>query len=271
MNLVNGVQSDCVHVRDRGLAYGDGVFRTFTMRNRRVSCWVRQYAKLATDCAFLRLQCPGKHDFESDLAHLAKHLEDCVVKLIVTRGTGARGYAPPHSAEANRITTASELPRYPDVYYRSGVRAHLCELRLARQPALAGIKHLNRLEQVLARAEWTDPSVPEGILRDDRGHVICGTMSNIFLFERERLVTPALGECGVAGVQRERVIDAAREHGIDCDVGDVDLARLLAADEVFAVNSVIGVWQIAELGNKTWSRGTSTAQMRGWLANAEDA
>ncbi len=270
MNLVNGVEIDTVSVRDRGLMYGDGVFRTFTLRRGRPGLWRRQYAKLAADCAALRIACPAAEILEHDLAAIAARLSDCVVKIVVTRGSGERGYAIPAAAMPLRVVAAGPLPNYPQRYYEHGVRVHLCQIRLASQPALAGIKHLNRLENVLARSEWNDPGIAEGLMRDADGNVICGTMSNVFLVTGGALVTPDLTHCGVAGVLRRLIVELARKHEIPVRTATVGMNELLRADEVFLVNSVIGVWQIAECECKTWTTGSLTAQIRRWIDDAQD-
>jgi 4-amino-4-deoxychorismate lyase len=270
MNLVNGVESDSISVRDRGLMYGDGVFRTFRLHGGKPLRWSRQYAKLAADCAVLRLVCPAADVLEHDLAAVAMRYPDCVIRIVITRGSGERGYAIPATASPARVVSASPLPDYPPHYYDHGVRVQLCRIRLAAQPALAGIKHLNRLENVLARAEWSDPGIAEGLLCDTDANVICGTMSNVFLVQGGELVTPDLARCGVTGVQRELVIELARINGIAARIANVSIDELLAADELFLVNSVIGVWQIAACGQNSWRRGPMTAQIRRWIEHAED-
>jgi 4-amino-4-deoxychorismate lyase len=129
----------------------------------------------------------------------------------------------------------------------------MCSLRLARQPALAGIKHLNRLENVLARAEWNDPDIAEGLLQDSAGYVIGGT-----------------SQCGVAGVTRERVIEAARRNGVGCRVAAVSLDELLASTEAILVNSLIGAWHIRHLGAVAWRQDSMTATVRRWLDEDDD-
>ncbi len=270
MNLVNGIESDWISVRDRGLTYGDGVFRTFVLRGGKPVQWSRQYAKLAADCEALRIACPPAAVLEHDLAAVAMRSPDCVIRIVITRGAGERGYAIPAVASPVRAVSASPLPDYPQRHYDRGVRVQACRMRLAAQPALAGIKHLNRLENVLARAEWSDPEIAEGLLCDTDGNVIGGTMSNLFLARGGQLVTPDLARCGVAGVQRDLVIELAGINSIRVGIANVSIDEMLAADELFLVNSVIGVWQIAEFGRKSWRPGPMTAQIRRWIEHAED-
>ncbi len=270
MNLVNGVERAAIDANDRGLMYGDGVFRTFPLHGGKAWQWNRQYAKLATDCQALRITCPAISILADDLAAIAARYSDCVVKIIVTRGSGPRGYALPGKVTPTRIVTATPLPDYTKLHFERGVRVHLCRLRLSTQPALAGIKHLNRLENVLARAEWGDPDIAEGILCDAVDEVVGGTMTNLFVVRDGALSTPDLTGCGVAGVTRELVMELAQKHRMPARIAAISIDDLLAADEVLLVNSVIGVWQIAALGSKTWKAGRLTPEVRNWLRHARD-
>src|SRR5574340_259088 len=187
MILVNGVPGDAIAATDRGLAYGDGVFRTFVVRGGRPLHWQRHYSRLHGDCAALGISCPDEAVLRAELAQAAERAPDCIAKITVTRGLGQRGYALPSPANPTRIVAISALPHYPPDFAGRGVKAHLCKLRLGFQPALAGIKHLNRLENVLARAEWSDAAIAEGLLLDTEGNVIEGTMSNLFIVEHGAL------------------------------------------------------------------------------------
>jgi 4-amino-4-deoxychorismate lyase len=142
---------------------------------------------------------------------------------------------------------------------------------VAVQPALAGVKHLNRLENVLARAEWRDPEIAEGLLCDTDDNVIGGTMSNLFIARRGQLITPDLTRCGVAGVMRDLVMELAQTHGIPLQVTAIGLDDLFDADEVFVVNSVIGVWPVMALGRRSWNTSTLVAQIQQWIADAQGA
>jgi len=265
MILINGVPGDVISVTDRGLSYGDGVFRTFIVREGRPQHWPRHFARLRNDCAALGIACPEEAVLRGELEQVARHEPDCVVRITVTRGPGLRGYAPPSPANPTHIVMTSARPQYPPELAVRGVKARICTLRLGFQPALAGIKHLNRLENVLARREWNDPAVAEGLLLDVEGNAIEGTMSNLFIVEHGILVTPDLSRCGVAGVTRERVIESAARHGVRCQVTHVTRERLLQADEILLVNSIIGVWQVRELDDKIRAPGSFVERVRQWL------
>jgi 4-amino-4-deoxychorismate lyase len=264
MILVNGTQAQAVPANDRGLAYGDGVFRTLRLQAGAPRHWERQYRKLASDCAVLRLDCPSQALLEDEIRSIAV-AQDTVAKIIVTRGPGERGYRHAPETPPTRIVMTAPMPPYAAPNHEEGVRVIRCRLELAQQPALAGVKHLNRLENVLARAEWADETIAEGILCDTQGRVIGGTMSNVFAVLRDELVTPSLERCGVAGVTRERVMDAALQHGMACRIRDVAWAEFLSADEVFLVNSVFGVWPVRQIDGHARRIGPVARDMRQWL------
>lgn len=267
--LVNGLPGNAISIRDRGLLYGDGVFRTLRASQGVALHWPLHYRKLQQDCQALGISCPSFELLFAELGGLLAQHSDGVVKLIVTRGAGVRGYAPSAGAEPARIWDASPLPQYPADNATRGIKAKLCDLRLAAQPRLAGIKHLNRLENVLAAAEWDDAEIAEGLLLDAEGHVVEGTRSNLFLVSRGRLITPDLSRCGVAGVQRERVMAWAGQHGVPLEVRDVVLDEVLQADEVFLVNSIIGLWPVRELQSRKWETFPLAAKIARHLESEE--
>jgi 4-amino-4-deoxychorismate lyase len=265
--FINGIPTTFIPAHDRGLLYGDGVFRTFVRENGVTRCWQRHFSKLAADCAALGITCPEQALLEDEVACLPP---DCVGKIIVTRGSGARGYAATPGAAQTRIVSASPLPSYPEHYRSSGVKARLCDLRLGHAPRLAGIKHLNRLENVLARMEWDDPEIAEGVLLDESGYVVEGVMSNLFAWREGVLVTPDLSLCGVAGVQRERILGFAGQAGIPVAVRPLVLAEFMASEVIMMSNSVMGLWQILEFNGKVWPVSRLVGQLRGLLESRDD-
>ncbi|MFA6921503.1 MAG: aminodeoxychorismate lyase [Gallionella sp.] len=260
--LINGAAGNMISIRDRGLLYGDGVFRTFCACAGEPQHWPLHYKKLEHDCAALGIVCPDFDLLAAELGGLLIAHPDAVFKIIVTRGLSARGYAPPVESHPTHIWDVSPLPDYSQS--RAGLKLHLCRLRLGHQPLLAGIKHLNRLENVLAAAECSDAD--EGLLQDCDGLVIEGVRSNVFLVLNGCLVTPDLSRCGVAGVQRDRVIACAGRLGMRVVVRDVALAEVSAADELFLTNSVFGLWPVASLDARRWTDYSGTTQIREALA-----
>ncbi len=263
--LVNGTPGNTISAEDRGLSYGDGVFRTLRMQAGRPVCWGRQYAKLQHDCSALKIPCPLEILLSSELQQLGKAQPDGIAKIIVTRGVSARGYAPSSQSAATRILGIGPVTAFPAEYGMHGVRVHVCKIRLGHQPMLAGIKHLNRLENVLAASEFQQQDTPEGVLSDVSGNVICGTRSNLFMLRGNILYTPDLSRCGVAGVQRERVMDWAKQHDVPCKVADLRMEELHFADEIFLVNSVFGVWPVRELATFRRTQHTTAWKIQEWL------
>jgi 4-amino-4-deoxychorismate lyase len=263
--LVNGELSDTISAADRGLLYGDGVFRTLRVAGGQPLHWQRHYRKLQQDCAALALPCPDAPLLLEELRRLIVTGANGVAKIIITRGTGARGYAPPRQSAPTRILSISPYTPYPGECYARGIKLRVCDLRLSHQPRLAGIKHLNRLENVLAAAEWEDAGIAEGLLLDMGDNVIEGTRSNLFMVSGGALLTPDLSRCGVAGVQRERVLEWAAARGVPCRIAQFGLDELLSADELFLVNSLIGLWPVRELQGRAWGRFPVAMQAQEWL------
>ena len=263
--MINGKREACLTPMDRGFAYGDGVFRTFPVKQGVPQCWERHYARLSEDCKALRIVCPPAHTLLGEIAHLCQGDTAVAVKVVITRGESGRGYAPPPLAQPTRVVIKSPLPDYPERNFSEGVHLHLCEVRLGFQPALAGIKHLNRLENVLARMEWVDASLADGLLLDAEGHVVECTMSNLIMRCGNAVITPDLSRCGVAGVTRQRILEILGGQGYRVEVASFDLDALWQADEVIICNSLFGAWQVRSVSGHTWSLGTLAAMLRGHL------
>jgi 4-amino-4-deoxychorismate lyase len=235
--VVDGERLGEVDALDRGLLYGDGLFETVLFVDGRAPLWERHIARLTQSCARLRLDCPDELQLLRDCATALGTAERAVLRLTVTRGSGARGYAPPRGVAPRRIVAAFPVPEVPVDWYDPGVCVRFCDLRLATQPALAGMKHLNRLGQVLARAEWDDLAIAEGLLCDAEGLVVCATAANLFAVIDGVLTTPPLDRCGVAGVARAEVLARRR----DARIAAIDRAALARAEEVFLSSSVRGI------------------------------
>lgn len=254
MMLVDGQPHASIQALDRGLAYGDGVFRTLRTAAGRPLWWVDQFAKLSADCRALSLACPDESLLHDEVCRVAEAgTEAGIVKIIVTRGAGTRGYAYPRDCPSTRIVFSAPLPEHARSDAPCDIAARWCDLKLGHQPRLAGIKHLNRLENVLARSEWHDPAVVEGILCDETGAVISGVMSNLLWMKNDALYTPDLHTCGVAGVARGRILRAAARQGIATHIGLWQPDVILAADEVMVCNSVMGIRRVANLGGTSWT------------------
>jgi len=242
--LVNGLPSNVIPVTDRGFQYADGLFETIAVADGEPLLFDRHLERLARGCAKLGITMPARELFEAEAGRLCGGRERQVLKITLTRGSGGRGYRPDGAGPPTRVLAALPWPDYPEMHRTQGTTLRLCRTRLGSNPDLAGLKHLARLEQVLARGEWTDDAVQEGLMLDEESQVIEGTMSNVFLIRGEALVTPRLDRCGVAGVMREAVIACAERMGVRCDERPVALDELCSADGLFVTNSLIGLWPV---------------------------
>ncbi|AIF47735.1 aminodeoxychorismate lyase [Dyella japonica] len=256
--LVNGEAATAVSVFDRGLSYGDGLFETIRFAHGAAPLWSRHMDRLRDGCRRLRLPTPDIAALQGEAMAMAAGMDHAVVRITLTRGLGERGYAPPASPVMTRIVAGFKAPLMGGDAYVAGVRVRWCDTALALQPLLAGLKHLNRLEQVLARAEWSDPAVAEGLMRDVDGRVISGTMTNLFAVLDGQLVTPALDRCGVAGVARAEVLVAMPEVRVR-ELRPEDLAR---ADEVFLSSSVRGILPVQAVGDTVYGPGPVTRALQ---------
>lgn len=267
LSWVDGCPAEALPLKDRGLAYGDGLFETIAVKAGTPVLFDRHLHRLEQSC--LRLAIPlDAASVRSEMMRFAAQMDAAqmgsgVMKLILTRGDGQRGYAPAPDSQPRRILQAGPAPAYPARHADQGVRLYPCKTRLAEQPLLAGLKHLNRLEQVLARAEWHDTDHAEGLMRDTSGRLIEGVYSNLFLVREGRLLTADLSRCGVAGVMRAELLEQAGRLRIDTDIRDLSLDDLEQADEVFVCNSLYGVWPVRGFERLNWSIGPLTRKLQG--------
>ena len=245
--LVNGEHAAVFPVRDRGLQYGHGLFETIAIKQGQPQYWDQHMARLINGCTQLAMKAPDLSLLKKEAQQLSGQSDKAVLKIIYTCGEGGRGYRAPEMTLPNRILSISEWPDYPEANCRTGVVVQLCENRLGSNQALAGIKHLNRLEQVLARSEWADPEIAEGLMLDTQGLLIEGTMSNVFFVKNNTLCTPSLSQCGVAGVMRLLVLELAETLGINTYIDDFTPEDISQADEVFLTNSLIEIWPVKKV------------------------
>lgn len=241
--LIDGESVTSVPLNDRALAYGDGLFETIRYCNGRLLFEDLHLQRLGAGCARLRLEYDAQAlEREMEQALQLSKEPDGILKIIISRGSGGRGYRPPRQG-AKRILTLHPLPDH-GAPPEQGIKAYLCRQRLAVDGPLAGIKHLNRLEQVLAAGEWPDGDFTEGLMLDANGYVTEGTRSNLFFAKNGRLHTPDLSRCGIDGIMRQVLLQRYHDRA---ETGFYTLADLHTADEVFVSNSVIGVWPLLSL------------------------
>lgn len=261
LSWIDGAPADSLSIKDRGLAYGDGFFETMRIKAGAPLLFERHLQRLALGGKRLALALDLPL-IESECRAFAAQMGEGVMKLIVTRGDGQRGYAPSSGLQARRILQASPLPAYPSANAEQGIRLFPCRTRLAEQPLLAGLKHLNRLEQVIARNEWHDTGHAEGLMRDTTGRLVEAVYSNLFLIKSGVLLTPDLTRCGVAGVMRAQLLEMAEQINMPVRALDLHMSDLRRADEVFVCNSVYGIWPVRAFEQLNWPVGPVTRKLQ---------
>jgi 4-amino-4-deoxychorismate lyase len=247
--LINGELAESIPVSDRGLQYGDGLFETMAVRGGKIRLLEQHLGRLTISCKRLGIPTDCLQDLPIMLDKCIASAPHGTVKIIVTRGTGQRGYALPQQSKAtlcigfaaDAITGTQPAP----------ARVGFCATPIARNVVLAGLKTLNRLEQVMARAEWSaDAGFDEGLMSNDRGEVVCGTMTNLFIVRENTLTTPLLDEAGVRGVMRSHVLGLAGDMNIKVHESHLLRADIESADAVFLTNALKGIWPVAEIAGQ---------------------
>lgn len=256
-------QEATIAADDRGLNYGDGLFETLRIHAGQPLWWDAHWARLRRGAQVLGIATPTPESVLSVCAPLLAQPSDGVLKLLLTRGSGGRGYALPESAQPQLIVSRHPLPVPLPA---TGLHLRWCTLRLGIQPLLAGLKHCNRLEQVLARAECTDPAIHEALLCDAEGAPTCATAANLFVLRDGDWLTPPIDRAGVAGICRQWLL----AHGIgrECRLTREDVD---AADAIFLCNAVRGILPVARLDARRFEPHPEVRRIVRLLALAEPA
>ncbi|HTX25300.1 MAG TPA: aminodeoxychorismate lyase [Steroidobacteraceae bacterium] len=248
-------------VLDRGLHFGDGLFETIACVGGAPRFLDDHLERLGRGCDRLKLAAPPP-ELRGEIERLARGAGAALVKVLYTRGPAtARGYAPRGDERPTRIVMRYEWPPEDPRHAAEGVAVQIAALTLGENPRLAGLKHLNRLELVLARAELAGAGL-EALLLTGSGQLISGTMSNLFLVHGGRLETPRLDRCGVAGVMRRVVMRAAAEAGLAVEEMRLTQADLDTAQEVFLTNARIGIWPVRAVQSRVLVPGSVTRRLQ---------
>jgi 4-amino-4-deoxychorismate lyase len=266
--LINGEPGDRIVVTDRGFTYGDGLFETIAVRDGTMRFINHHLTRLLEGAGRLGIAAPERELLTDEAAQLAAGCDYGTLKIILTRGPGRRGYAPPVPADPLRCLGLLPGVRPARDKYIRGIAVRHCSTPIGSNPATAGLKTLGRLEQVIARAEWQDESISEGLMSTADGLVVCGTMSNLFLVQDGTLVVPDLSTCGIKGIMRSVVLDRTDQLGLERHYGDVPRAALSDADELFVTNSLIGIWPICRIETRKLAIGPVTRTLMAELAQA---
>ena len=264
--LINGECKESISIFDRGLQYGDGLFETMAVYENKIQLWDAHWERLKNGCQRLSIEIPDKQLIENEIAIITNKkltINPFVIKLIITRGSGERGYKFPSVQNTTRIISRQPWPHLSEEFKTSGIAVRYCETILSENTQLAGIKHLNRLEQVLARNEWNTNDFQEGLMLNANGDVVDGTMSNIFAVKDNIIFTPDLSSAGVSGVMRNTVIERAKELGFSVYEKTFSKFELENADELFITNSLIRIWPVRTIAKKRFTQiGKITKQLQ---------
>lgn len=256
--LVNGQRDGRVSPADRGLAYGDGLFETIALRAGRLRFLDYHFERLVSGCERLGIPAPDTDQLTQELNLAGQDCRDGTAKIIITRGLGPRGYRPPAAVEPTRVVGVMPADGSVAPAWCSGIRVRLCATRLGENTGFGGLKTLNRLEQVMARNEWHRPEIAEGLMMTDSGHVVCGTMSNLFLVRDHTLMTPSVDRCGVRGVMRRVILEEAERLGMPIRKPLITVATLSTATELFVSNSLQGIGPVTGWNDETRAVGKVT-------------
>ncbi len=246
---------------DRGLHYGDGLFETIAVKSGSAELLDKHINRLKEGCVRLKLINIDFNNIREEIENRAENITKGVIKLIVTRGIGGRGYLAPDNMKTNYIILDYPWPNFNPDSWDKGIAVKKCDLVLSQQPLLAGIKHLNRLENVMARMELIDTEFKEGLLCDSEHNVIEATSSNVFIVVDNIIKTPILENSGVAGIMREHIIALAQENKLQLDLQEISYESLCDADEIFLTNSIIGIWPVTKLNERIYSNLSLTRKL----------
>ena len=263
--LINGRREQRIEVFDRGFQYGDGLFETLLIDDRQILFWNEHIERLEAGCRRLGIPAPDGSLLYREALELCFGADESVLKIILTRGPGGRGYLSPAPVRPTRVLSLHPLPAQIEKRRQEGVRVCLCRTPLGINPCLAGVKHCNRLEQILARSEWSDPEIYEGLMCDSEGWLVEGTMTNLFWVKEGHLLTPRVDRCGVAGIVRAWVLRTMHAWRIATSEVRMRPSELREAGEVFLTNSVIGIVPVIGCPSLdcTWPVGDLTRRLQG--------
>lgn len=261
MNLA-GERSDFA-LNDRGLAYGDGVFETILVDEGEPVWWREHWQRLLRGAEVLKLKTPNEAIVLDACKQILSSSPHCVLKIILTRGSGGRGYAMPPQQDPRVIISLHPAP----VAIKEPVNLRWCETRLSRQPLLAGIKHLNRLEQVMARNEWLDETIFDGLMCDTNANVVCATSANVFAKIQGQWLSPPLDQAGIAGIARAWVF-GQWPHLQEACISRSDIEQ---AEAIFICNAVRGILAVNRLGDRVFSASREIEDLQNRLAQEQPA
>ena len=262
LSIINGEFKDSISVYDRGLAYGDGFFETMLWdsfekkkeTNFGVEFWLRHLKRIKDGCRLMQINFPSDDEIVRQrniiLKASLKEKKSGLLKMIITRGVGGRGYKFEKNMSPTIIFLSLQKPKIEKEYFKSGVTVKTCKTHLSKNINLFGFKHLNRLDSVLARSEWEDKNIFEGVFIDSKQNILEGTMTNIFFVQKKTLITPPIIDSGINGVMRQVVIDNAKFFFDKVIIQNINLSDVKNFDQMFLTNSVLKIIPVRKFEKK---------------------
>jgi 4-amino-4-deoxychorismate lyase len=267
--IIDVKQDDSIPANDRLALYGDGCFTTMCVINAEIELLQAHIQRLRIGCQQLHIQFSDWQSLQHHVQKKAQQLSHAVLKVVISRGTGGRGYATNNVSEARCYVSVSDLPTHYEQQRISGICLGLSSIRLGNQPLLAGIKHCNRLEQVLIKHEIDQNLVDDVLVCDYQDNVIETSAGNLFFRKGSQWVTPKLDKCGVSGVMRNYIIEIMRSGGINVVESSMPLTDVYDCDEVFVCNSLMKVIPVVRLdtSHKQISLKTEYCKFAAWFTD----
>jgi len=247
--LVNGVQQNYINIENRGLAYGDGLFTTAKIQNGHVHYLIAHVERLIFGCKKLGISPPERTALIKQLSAVAKEFSLAVLKVVITAQSGGRGYARVKNNSHDLIIMIHDYPHHYDEIAISGLKLGLSKQQMGINPMLAGLKHLNRLEQVLLREELSTKSEDDLLVTNINGDVIEATSANLFFYLDDKLHTPDVSQSGVNGIMRQAILQCYP----DTIIKSFTLDEVAQAQAMFICNCVMGVMPIISFNDKKLS------------------
>ena len=247
--IVNSRQQQHINIADRAFQYGDGCFTTMAFRNSHIEFFNAHIERLKLACKTLYIGFDKWSELERCLVDSLQPNVDCVVKVIITRGEGGRGYNPEGAINPSFIITHHVIPSHYSLWQTDGIKLTISPITLACQPLLAGIKHLNRLEQVLVKQALATTGYDDAVVCDTQQNIIETSVGNLFWYQDNVWYTPDLEGSGVEGVMRNQVLAVMLENGLECQVVKQNVSHLLNAQELFICNSLMLLTPVVSLFN----------------------
>lgn len=252
MFLINGTEQASLAANDRATQFGDGCFTTARIIDGQIQFAAAHQQRLRQGCERLAIPFADWSALEQEMTMLAKKHDDGVIKAVITRGVGGRGYSPANCSAPTRIVSFAQRPAHYARWQQEGVSLALSEIRLGRNPALAGIKHLNRLEQVLIRLGLEQTDADDALVLDSDGWITECSAGNLFWRQGKTVFTPRLDQAGVDGIMRQYCLRQLASSAFDVVEVNAGLDALALADEAIICNALMPVVPVRQWADRQW-------------------